>query len=454
MIINAHSQRLNVWRFLIDMTAVLTAWIAAYAVRFDAGLIAMPKGDAPLSRYLALVPTLILAYALTFMATGVYRRTVQKRRIWMEHFDVIRTSAMAFVAFVTLTYFIFDHRYSRATLVLFFLLCPLAIAVGRSLVRKANRSWLRNKIPGIKAIVVGSGQMANAVAALVAERREWGLALTRHFRGDEALEVKSYLQSDSVGVVFIAASVAEAPQMQAIYDSLGTTVAEVFVVPDFNVPTFLKPQMLQLDDLVAVALNISPLDSAGRIQKRLFDIAFSLAFILLFSPVFLLCALLVRLSSPGPVLYRQERMGLDGQVFECLKFRGMRVDAETTSGPVWAKANDNRVTPIGKVLRKTSLDEIPQFFNVLMGDMSVVGPRPERPFFVDKFRHEIPGYMLRHKAKAGITGWAQVNGWRGDTSLEKRIECDLWYLQNWSIWLDLKIALLTPFKGLIHPNAY
>ena len=211
---------------------------------------------------------------------------------------------------------------------------------------------------------------------------------------------------------------------------------------------------MQIGELPAVVLNSSALDGFGPLFKRAFDIAFALCFIVVFSPVFLLCALLVRLSSPGPILFRQERMGLDGKTFQCLKFRGMVHNAEERSGPVWAKKDDNRTTLVGKWLRRTSLDEIPQFFNVLKGEMSIVGPRPERPVFVEEFREKIPGYMLRHSVKAGITGWAQINGWRGNTSLERRIECDLWYLQNWSLLLDIKICMLTPFKGFVHPNAY
>ena len=162
----------------------------------------------------------------------------------------------------------------------------------------------------------------------------------------------------------------------------------------------------------------------------------------------------VKLSSRGGVLYKQQRMGLNGKTFDMLKFRTMPTDAEKSSGPVWATAGEERATPVGSFLRRTSLDELPQFFNVLKGEMSVVGPRPERPVFIQEFRQRVPGYMLRHKTKAGITGWAQVNGWRGDTSLEKRIEYDLYYIQNWSLALDLKIMWLTIWKGFVSENAY
>jgi Undecaprenyl-phosphate glucose phosphotransferase len=296
--------------------------------------------------------------------------------------------------------------------------------------------------------------VADRVAAMISERNEWALVLDSKRGIGELAEVRQRLAAGDIDVVFLAPSANESEKLHIIYESLGNTLADVFVIPDFEAPEYLAPRVMQLDTIPAIVLNSSALDSYGRVLKRAFDIIFSLSVLVALSPVYLICALAVRLSSAGPILYRQERMGLDGKTFNCLKFRGMRVDAESQSGPVWASKDDNRVTPIGAFLRKTSLDEIPQFWNVLMGEMSVVGPRPERPYFVDQFRHNLPGYMLRHKVKAGITGWAQINGWRGNTSLEKRIECDLWYIQNWSLWLDLKICALTPLKGFIHPNAY
>ncbi|RYZ84031.1 MAG: exopolysaccharide biosynthesis polyprenyl glycosylphosphotransferase, partial [Proteobacteria bacterium] len=176
--------------------------------------------------------------------------------------------------------------------------------------------------------------------------------------------------------------------------------------------------------------------------------------LIVFSPIMAAIAISIRLTSPGPIFYRQERMGMDGSSFQCLKFRSMPVDVEKNTGAIWAQAGDNRATPLGNFLRRTSLDELPQFINVLLGDMSLVGPRPERPVFVKQFRQEISGYMLRHKVKTGITGWAQVNGWRGSTSLEKRIECDLYYIQNWSLWLDIKILFMTVDEVLRGKNAY
>jgi len=198
----------------------------------------------------------------------------------------------------------------------------------------------------------------------------------------------------------------------------------------------------------------SPIVGSSVLIKALEDKLLSALILLLCSPLFLIIALLVKLSSPGPIFYKQKRISWNGKAFDMLKFRSMPVNAESTTGAVWAKENDKRATKIGAFLRKTSLDELPQFINVLKGDMSIVGPRPERPEFVDKFKHEIPGYMKKHLVKAGITGWAQVNGWRGNTSLEKRIECDLYYITHWSLGFDLKIIFLTVFKGFVNKNAY
>jgi exopolysaccharide biosynthesis polyprenyl glycosylphosphotransferase len=206
--------------------------------------------------------------------------------------------------------------------------------------------------------------------------------------------------------------------------------------------------------MAVIGFNDSPLDTWHWIAKRCMDAVLSAAALIVLSPVLLGIALLVKASSPGPILYAQERMGLDGRTFRMLKFRSMRVDAESESGAQWTTKGDPRRTPIGSFLRQTSLDELPQLWNVLVGHMSLVGPRPERPFFVQQFRQRIPHYMLRHKMKSGITGWAQINGWRGDTSLTERTACDLYYIRNWSFDLDLRILFLTLWKGFVNKNAY
>lgn len=454
MRIHRHAQMLNLFRGTVDLLGISLCWLVAYFIRFQTSLIELTKGSDTLFNYAKLLPALIMSYAFVFMALGVYRRSLDRRRVWEEAFDLSRAHLMSFVVFVTSVYFIFDHRFSRVTLGLFFLMAPVVLALGRSLVRKTNRWYLRHSQTRGRALVVGTGKVADRMAKMITERDDWAMSLVAKLNIDQLPEVQQRLGQGDIDVVFLAPSARETEKLHSIYEALGNTLADVFVIPDFEAPEFLAPRVMQLSSLPAIVLNSSSLDSYGRILKRTFDIVFSMCALIALSPVYAVCALAVRLSSPGPIFYKQERMGLDGKTFNCLKFRGMRVDAETASGPIWASKNDDRVTKVGAFLRRSSLDEIPQFWNVLKGEMSVVGPRPERPFFVDQFRHNLPGYMLRHKVKAGITGWAQINGWRGNTSLEKRIECDLWYIQNWSLWLDLKICLLTPLKGLIHPNAY
>ncbi len=196
------------------------------------------------------------------------------------------------------------------------------------------------------------------------------------------------------------------------------------------------------------------MDGFNRVIKNIEDKVFASLILLFISPVFILIMIGVKLSSPGPVFFRQKRIGWNNKEITILKFRSMPIDAEKYSGPVWAKAGEQRATRFGQFLRSISLDELPQFINVLKGDMSIVGPRPERPHFVAQFKDKIPGYMKKHMVKAGITGWAQVNGWRGNTDIKKRLEYDLYYIEHWSLWLDIKIILLTLFKGFVHKNAY
>jgi exopolysaccharide biosynthesis polyprenyl glycosylphosphotransferase len=236
-----------------------------------------------------------------------------------------------------------------------------------------------------------------------------------------------------------------------LVESTSREGVDVKVVPDLLQFIALRARLEDLDGVPVINLNDVPLQGLSAAVKRALDIAISSAALLIMAVPSLIIAWLIKHGSSGPVFYHQERMGLDGKQFVVYKFRTMPLDAED-EGPVWADQDDPRATPIGHWLRQRDLDEWPQFWNVLKGDMSIVGPRPERPFFVEQFKHRIPQYMLRHKVKAGITGWAQVNGWRGNTSLEKRIEYDLYYIENWSVSLDLKIMWLTLIRGVFPPR--
>jgi Undecaprenyl-phosphate glucose phosphotransferase len=244
------------------------------------------------------------------------------------------------------------------------------------------------------------------------------------------------------------------PTLDHLVQGLKDETIDLQIIPDYSNYLALGATTESFGGVPLIVLNSSPLSGYQAWLKRAMDILLSGIGLLVLSPLLASLAILVRATSRGPVLYRQERMGLDGETFDMLKFRSMKIDAEASTGAVWARANDDRRTAFGSFLRSTSLDELPQLWNVFAGEMSLVGPRPERPVFVNKFRHEIPNYMLRHRVKTGITGWAQVNGWRGDTSLEKRIECDIYYIRNWSLWMDVKILFLTVFKGFVNPNAY
>ncbi|MCA1989826.1 MAG: undecaprenyl-phosphate glucose phosphotransferase, partial [Desulfarculus sp.] len=268
-------------------------------------------------------------------------------------------------------------------------------------------------------------------------------------------QVQEILARHPIQVVIIALPLSAHDRIHEVIDNIAEEMVDVKIVPDLYRYISLHGSVEEFEGLPIIGLRGSPLEGWNKVMKRMVDVLGSLVGIIVLGPVMLLIALLVRLcSGPGPVLYRQQRMGLDGRVFTMLKFRTMRVDAEEECGPVWCREQDPRRTRLGSFLRAASLDELPQFFNALRGDMSLVGPRPERPEFIAEFKRKVPGYMLRHKVKAGITGWAQINGWRGNTSLEKRIQHDLYYIENWSLAFDLKIMLLTLVKGFIHPNAY
>ena len=317
---------------------------------------------------------------------------------------------------------------------------------------------------GLKRVLIaGAGDLGRMVADRILQHRELGYQAIGFvddraggdhigYRGLPLLgtleEVGDIAQRERVDHLYVALPLEEHAKLLSLMELTSRECIEVKVVPDLLQFIALRARLEDLDGLPIISVNDVPLQGFNTWVKRTIDVVLSGLAALVFAIPFGVIAALVRFTSSGPVFYRQERMGLDGKAFVVYKFRTMYLDAEDTTGPVWARDDDPRATPVGRLLRKLDLDELPQFLNVLRGDMSIVGPRPERPFFVDQFKHRIPQYMLRHKVKAGITGWAQINGWRGNTSLEKRIEYDLYYIENWSVALDLKIMWLTVVRGL------
>ncbi|MDL5244561.1 undecaprenyl-phosphate glucose phosphotransferase [Leptospira weilii] len=263
------------------------------------------------------------------------------------------------------------------------------------------------------------------------------------------------LEKERPDLVVYTLEPSEGDYLKEILDACDHEGIDLKIVPGFQEFIKARGRVEEMEGLPVISIRNIPIRLGyNKFIKRIFDLIFSVLFILFFSPFYLVMALLVKLTSRGPVFYYQERVGLDNRKFEMIKFRTMVVQAKSQSETTWTVQNDPRVTSVGKILRKLSLDETPQFFNVLFGDMSVVGPRPERPHFVEKFKNDHRHYMRRHAVKAGITGLAQIKGLRGDTSIDDRIAADIYYIENWSLWLDLKIILLTPFKGIMDKNAY
>ena len=464
---------LTLIRMIVDVLMVMLAWGIAWFVRFKTGM-DVPLGVPSIGLYMKLLPFIAVIWLSVFAASGFYRRSNRHRSAIIEAIDIIQSSVIATLAFITFTYFYEEYRYSRIVLGIFALLHPVFIITGRSLVRKALRRYRRRALPR-RTLIIGSGDFietairmaqlgevsSNDVAGVILVGDEDQVEIGRKIAAQRGLTIfqdqsdwPSFFVEHPMQTVVVALPYKNFGWIEDKLEAIVDQVPDVKLLPDLMKFTRLAAGIELISGVPVISVHDSPLAGVQGVFKRVMDVMGALVAIIIFSPIMIILAILVPFSSPGPIFYGQERMGLDGRTFKMLKFRSMPVDAEKKSGAVFATAGDNRATWLGKILRQTSLDELPQFFNVLSGDMSLVGPRPERPIFVNDFRRKIPGYFLRHKVKSGITGWAQVNGWRGDTSIEKRIECDLYYIQNWSLVFDIRILLLTVVRGFIHKNAY
>jgi Undecaprenyl-phosphate glucose phosphotransferase len=462
-VLKAHSRVVENLALGGDLCLIAICWVLAYWIRFHL----MHVTDVPPFRdyALQLIPILVV-WGIAFRTFDLYRPNRLGSRV-SEWFDVAKASTLGALILVSIMTFAFrGYEYSRLVILIFLAQSIVAVSLARAALREALRFARRHGYNLRYAIVVGGGEPAAEVLRILNRRRDAGIFVlgllsdkkevpenVRWLGGIE--DVRTVLDRQQVDIVFIALPHADASRLTAVLSGIGDDPIAIHLVPDVFSLVPARGGIEEFEMVPFIHLRESRLYGLNRVLKRAFDLVFGGLGLAVAAPIMLAIAVGLKLTTPGPVLYHQERMGVDGRRFRMLKFRTMRVDAEAETGPVWACPDDPRRTALGVFLRGTSLDELPQLFNVLRGEMSLVGPRPERPSFVEEFRRRVPGYMLRHKVKAGITGWAQINGWRGNTSIEKRIECDLYYIERWSLGFDLKILLQTLWYGFrINRNAH
>jgi Undecaprenyl-phosphate glucose phosphotransferase len=463
-----HSRFFESLLFLWDLLVLGGAWLAAYGVRFSAWPVPIYYGVPPLREYLFILLFMPLIWGMLFKSLRLYRPRRTSSHL-AEVRDILKAAGLATLGVMVTVYFLKKFEVSRLVFVYFWVLSSVGL-VGTHLGFREALRWARRRGYNLRHIVIlGTGPLALALRRQIGRHPELGLQivgmLTPHAHevghtldGLPVLgridDVQTVVRSRAIDQVFVALSLDALVTLEKIMQRLANEMVDIKIVPDLFQYAITQGSIEEFEGLPIITLSGSPMYGWNSVSKRLFDLVVSVPLLILCAPLLGVIALMVRLGSPGPVFYVQERMGFDGKTFRMIKFRTMLVDAERPTGAVWAQENDPRRTRIGALLRHTSLDELPQLWNVVKGDMSLVGPRPERPVFVEEFRRRIPRYMLRHRAKAGMTGWAQIHGWRGNTSLEKRLEHDLYYIQHWSLGLDVKVLWLTLWRGFVHKNAY
>lgn len=469
--IKDHQRELNRFQVVLDAAVIAVSYGLAWLLMIN-GFVPT-KGDPLRAEFylmalLIVVPVYLFLYAVFQLYTP---KRVQGRRL--EFANICKANSIGLLMFTLVLYLIsknpYWYNFSRAMVLYFFVINITLETLERNLIRMMLRSMRARGYNLKHVLLVGYSRAAEGYIDRVKQNPEWGYhiagilddhkALGEEYKGIRVLgtiqDLQSILDMNVLDEIAITLSIDQFSDLGAIVAVCEKSGVHTKFIPDYNniIPT--RPYMEDLLGLPVIHIRHVPLTNGiNKFMKRTVDIFGSIVAIILFSPVMLAAAILVKVTSPGPVIFCQERVGLHNRPFKMYKFRSMEVQAPSDEKSKWTTPHDPRVTPVGRFIRKTSIDEMPQFFNILKGDMSLVGPRPERPFFVEKFKEEIPRYMVKHQVRPGLTGWAQVNGYRGDTSITKRIEYDLYYIENWTLGLDFKILFLTVFKGFINKNAY
>jgi Undecaprenyl-phosphate glucose phosphotransferase len=463
-----HTQLFESLLLISDLLIIVLSWLFSYYLRFYSNLLPAEKGIPDIFEYSLLLIPIIIIWGFVFKMFGLYRPKRINSHL-SEVLDIFKASVASVLVLISITFFLRQYEFSRLVFLFFIVINIFSLSFERMIFREILR-FLRRKGYNLRfALVVGTGGPANSIIHSIERHPEVGIKIKgiisidpadmdKKIQGIKVLDtyenIRHIIRKYRIDNVFIALSWQEHARVVEVLRSIEDEMVDIKVIPDLYEFMTLRGGVEEFDGIPILNLQNSPLYGWNSLIKRTGDVIFAGISITILSPFLLLIAILIKMTSPGPVLYKQERMGVGGEIFNIMKFRSMKTDAENETGAIWASKDDPRRTKFGSFLRKTSLDELPQLFNVLKGNMSLVGPRPERPVFIEEFRKNIPKYMLRHTMKAGITGWAQVNGWRGNTDIKKRIEHDLYYIENWSLSFDIKILFLTILSGFINRNAY
>lgn len=455
---------------VLDAAIIVLTYLFAWFLKFRSGIRPFYTGLDSVSRevYFSALIVIVPGYLFLYFLFNMYQAK-RASSIKREIYNIVVANTVGFVLLIVALFMFHLDNFSRTMLFYFYVMNIAADSAFRIFIHKWLR-MLRKSGYNVKYILlVGYSRAAEQYIDRIRQNPQWGYVVRGILddaipRGTEYRGVKVIGQIDNLFYILPENKLDEIAVTLALenYDRLEEIVnlceksgVHTKFIPDYNSVVPSKPYTEDLNGLPVINIRHVPLtNTLNTIVKRVFDVVFGLAALLLFSPVLLIAAILVKSTSEGPVIFKQERVGLHNKPFQMYKFRTMELQRPNEEKKEWTTRDDPRVTKVGKVFRRTSIDELPQLFNVLLGDMSLVGPRPERPFFVEKFKEEIPRYMIKHQVRPGMTGWAQVNGYRGDTSIRKRIDCDLYYIENWTLGLDIKILFLTVFKGFINKNAY
>lgn len=468
--IKQHQSQFNKLQVVLDAFVIVAAYLLSWYLRLYSGLFESEGEFLGPEVYLAALAMIVPGYLILYYFFRLYtRKRLQGRREELK--NIVQANVIGVLLIITILFIGKESltHFSRMMIFIFFVLNVIFEEMSRILIRQVLYRMRKQGFNQKHILLVGYSRAAEEFIDRVRSNPHWGYIVRGIlddnverglvYRGVKVLgridNLLVILPENKLDEIAITLSIGEYSRLEEIVMLCEKSGVHTKFIPDYNsiIPT--KPYTEDLQGLPVINIRHVPLSTGfNKGVKRAVDFVGASFAIVLFSPIMLITALLVKLTSPGPVIFSQERVGRQNKTFKMYKFRSMEVQKPKEEEKAWTKRNDPRVTNVGKVIRRTSIDELPQLFNVLKGDMSLIGPRPERPYYVEKFKEEIPRYMVKHQVRPGITGWAQVNGFRGDTSIRGRIDCDLYYIENWTLGLDIKILFMTVFKGFINKNAY